>query len=167
MELLVRIAFEKYKRNKLSETVAEGLQMLIDESLKPLDLCSQWQDFRDNVLWTEEVNDIFEANLSSIANIYKQYTMKRGFHIKFMNYRDVQDWFIYQAQLPFTDQDVSFFYGMSKMTVANEKKDKQQYDTLLFVELLEMIARSSIHAKMISEKMTETDLTEKIKIILD
>jgi hypothetical protein len=45
-----------------------------------------WQLFRDTELWTLEVNDLLEANLSGLDKLYKSYCKKGNKKTKFMPY---------------------------------------------------------------------------------
>ena len=45
-----------------------------------------------------------------------------------------------------TDKEVKACYGMSKMTVIDEEKNKSEYDNIRFSEFLEFLGRIA-HAK--------------------
>ena len=127
LELIVRIANEKYRKPKLANSVAESVQMLIDQNIKPNSYESQWQGFRDKSLWTIDVNDIFEANLQNLRKIYKIYVSRGSLSKKLITVSDVVDMFMHQAKFNFTEADIEFFAGMSKMTVTDEGKFESKY----------------------------------------
>lgn len=58
-----------------------------------------------------------------------------------MTLEDAIDLFFKRSDCGLNYKDITYCYGMSKMTVANENDDGKKYDRLLFVEFLEMIVR--------------------------
>ena len=73
-ELLVRISNFKYRETGVCESYSTALEKLITENILPHAQQEPWQKFRDDVLWTIDVNDILEANLENIKKIYNTYT---------------------------------------------------------------------------------------------
>jgi hypothetical protein len=53
--------------------VEEGFSKLLNEHIFPNANPPPWQEFRDELLWTIEVNDVLEANLEGIKKIYNYY----------------------------------------------------------------------------------------------
>ena len=76
-----------------------------------------WQEFRDEDLWTREVNLVFDANTDGITKIYRKYFQIKENYFSFDNAvslmtRDTS------AGLRF--KEATYAYGMSKMSVKNE-----------------------------------------------
>lgn len=72
-EILVRVAQFKFKDPGICPTYAEGLTKLLNENIFPNALPDRWQEFRDEELWTMDVNDILEANLDGLKKVYSFY----------------------------------------------------------------------------------------------
>jgi len=68
------------------------------------------------------------------------------------------------CNLSMSEKDVTFCYGMSKMTVYDELNHNDNYFKLKFVEFLEFIARLA-HLKY--RAMADIPLVEKLEMILD
>ena len=60
-----------------------------------------------------------------------------------------------------SDKESRFSYGMSKMTVKDEVKNRAEYEKLRFVEFLEFIGRIA-YAKYIDDDFTNAEKVEKI-----
>ena len=64
-EALIRIAnkkFKEYSNNKSMTTLRDAVDKLIIEKLKPNQDIAPWQSFRDEELWTREVNLVYHDN---------------------------------------------------------------------------------------------------------
>jgi hypothetical protein len=66
MEFLARIAEKKFKEPKICKTYTEAVEKLLEEHIFKLGDKEDWQEFRDEKLWTIDVNDVFEANLGDL-----------------------------------------------------------------------------------------------------
>ena len=75
IELLVRVAKEKYRAGGPCATVAEAFEMLLDRNVLPQyrEEAQVWQGFRDDLLYTVEVNDLFLANRDGLRKVYDYY----------------------------------------------------------------------------------------------
>ena len=62
IEVLARIAQEKYQKTGQAESCAQAFEMLIERNLLPVAEAEQWQKFRDDKLHNLEVNDVYVAN---------------------------------------------------------------------------------------------------------
>ena len=61
-EALVRIANKKFKEYSKMTTLRDAVDKLIIEKLKPNQDIAPWQSFRDEELWTREVNLVYHDN---------------------------------------------------------------------------------------------------------
>lgn len=162
-EILVRVAHVKYKETGICSTYADALQMLLKENIFKYANPEPWQEFRDEELWTLDVNDIFEANIEGLKKVYSVYWEPRK---KYMTYQDAQNLFMKDTPLNLIEKEAIFCYGLSKMTVVTESDSSWQYKQLKFVELLEMIGRVA-HMKFKGTDMESLPLAKKIEFVLD
>ena len=70
-EILIRMARYKFIDSQKCTTYAEAFSLMIEVLVTPsVNKLHEWQTFRDRRLWTLEVNDLMEANLSSLQKLY-------------------------------------------------------------------------------------------------
>ena len=72
-EILLRVANVKYRETGICGTYSEALDKLIKENVYANYKAHPWQEFRDEELWTVEVNDVFEANLEGVKKVYQHF----------------------------------------------------------------------------------------------
>ena len=70
IELIVRIAIEKYKKTKIFQSAWEALEQCLKQNIEITSNHKEWQYFRETYIWTLEVNDILFFNLDSIKELY-------------------------------------------------------------------------------------------------
>lgn len=138
IEILIRIAIEKYEKTNKCNTISEAFEMLLQINVKKGSQEGQWQGFRDNLLWKMEVNDVLEANLENLRKIYKSF--ETGLKAK-MNFEDIMTLCTVMMDIGIMEKDLLFLFGMSKMTVVREIENNEKYDYLEFAEFLEFIGR--------------------------
>jgi len=106
-----------------------------------------WQGFRDDQLWTLEVDDLYKFNATGLDKLFKTFfthkTTLRG-----PVYMKKADAFklLLACGLECKEQHVLTAYAMSKSTVADEMKDYDKYNMMNYSEFLEFIGRlASLH----------------------
>jgi hypothetical protein len=139
METLLRIAYNRFVVSKQISSTAEAVQKLIEEHIIEHEKGEQWADFREEKLWTLDVNDVFEKNLDGIKILHKRYHtgMNKAFnfvHAKQMLLTECKE-------LNIIDSHVGYCWGMSHMTNKNETSKFNNYDQVNLVELLEFLGR--------------------------
>jgi hypothetical protein len=67
---LIRISYEKYGRFGTFKTYASAFKQLLDKNVIPHSTHREWQEWREKVLWTVEVNDLYLANLENLRKIF-------------------------------------------------------------------------------------------------
>ena len=72
VELLVRIAHEKFTLTKKCATVAEATDRLMTEILANWNP-EPWQEYRRDTCYTLEVNDVLETNIDGITKLREAY----------------------------------------------------------------------------------------------
>jgi hypothetical protein len=85
---------------------------------------SPWQDFRDEELWTLDVNDVLEANLKNLEKIYNKYILAVK---KYITLEDIHSIVNLHGQMEVPLEILKYCFAMSKMTVTDESKDYKKY----------------------------------------
>lgn len=94
-EALVRIAMVKYKETGETETVLEGVKILINDVLKKhYEDNYPWMGWREEKLWTIEFDDLYKTNLAAMTKLWKFYFIKKK--TKIMYLEDAQDMFVHE-----------------------------------------------------------------------
>ena len=70
--------------------------MLIEKNLKPYTGYKEWQGFRDDELWTLDVNDLMQANLEKLRKVYGHFTTP---NIRRMSYNNIVELFMEKNDL--------------------------------------------------------------------
>ena len=165
LEILVRLAQAKFKETGLCSTFEESMTRLLDEFIFPLANPEPWQEFRDELLWTLDVNDVLEANLEGLKKVYTHYHEPRK---KFMTMGDAMGLMMRDTNLGLIDKDAVYCFGMSKMSVILEQDNMWQYKRMQFVEFLELMGRIA-HKKYPDHPDSHENLSlaQKIEHVLD
>jgi hypothetical protein len=74
IEMLVRMAKDKYFRPGIASSVTEAFEMVIEKNLMPITVAHEWHGWREKELWTVECNDVIQANLDGLKKVYNYYT---------------------------------------------------------------------------------------------
>ena len=128
MEAIVRLARAKYIDTQKESLLSEGLRKIIEDDILKNWPWEPWQEFRVNQLWTKEVSDVFMVNIDIIKNLMSQYSTSRSGRKPIFGKAEVMKLFTRDSNLSLGDGETTFFYGMSKMTVVNEKNDYARYN---------------------------------------
>ena len=160
LEILVRLADAKFVQTKKIKSVSEATKVLIEDYIMKNFTPEPWQKFRDEQLWTIDVNDVLEANLENLKKIYQSYLTQVH---KFM---DLKDCIAVCAPLEMSEKDIALAFGMSKMMVIDEVRFYKKYQQLEFVEFLEFIGRAA-DVKYKGSGMASEPLASKIENVLD
>lgn len=165
LEIILRLAQSKYKETGICATYEEAMSKLLEEHIFPYANPDPWQEFRDELLWTIDVNDVLEVNLEGLKKVYTNYHEPRK---KFMTMADALSLMMKDTTLGLIEKDAIYCYGMCKMSVILEQDNMWQYKQLKFVELLELVGRIA-HQKFkdhpeLAESLT---LAQKIEHVLD
>ena len=82
IELLVRIAIEKYKKTGECKTACEAFESLLQQNIHIISQHKEWQYFRKTYIWTLEVNDVLDYNLDLIKRVFDSCTKGKQVYIK-------------------------------------------------------------------------------------
>ncbi len=119
-----------------------------------------WQSFRDEQLWTRDVNLCLDANLDSLQKLYRTFIPSHG-KKKQMSFEDALG---LAERVGVASRDSVRCYGMSKMSVVQEMaKGPSAYKSMRFVEFLEYVGRVADE----KYKNEEWPLYQKIEHVLD
>lgn len=165
MEILVRLAQFKFVNSGVCSTYEEAMQKLLEEHIFPYANPEPWQEFRDELLWTIDVNDVLEVNLDGLRKVYSFFHEPRK---KYMTMQDALNLMIKDTNLALAEKTAIFCYGMCKMSVILEQENMWQYKQLKFVELLELVGRVAHYKfKDHPELHEQLSLAQKIEHVLD
>mmetsp|Transcript_5490 Transcript_5490/g.3140 ORF Transcript_5490/g.3140 Transcript_5490/m.3140 type:complete len:151 (+) Transcript_5490:97-549(+) len=147
MEILVRIAIDKYKKNKIVETCSDAFKKLMVENILPEIKDFNENDWRFKEYCIEEVDKLYKKYLPILNSLYAKYSGKNTLpgKTKFMS---LEEWtnLINDAGLIkegyFTARDIDIAYNTSMMTQVNELSSKRHLE-MSFIEFAEAIARAA------------------------
>ena len=72
LEILVRLAKTKYHEKGICKTISASLEKILYEHVLPNHAMSiMGQQFRDDQLWTLEIDDLFKANMEALNHIFR------------------------------------------------------------------------------------------------
>ena len=134
IEFLVRLSKAKYVDTKIMPTCTSAFKRLLNETILSQNIVEKWQEFRENYIWTLEVDDLIKANYDFICSIYTEIADPKT---KKLGYKQCIETF---TNIGNSLESVKFCYGMSKMTVHLDSHTSY-YMTMEQVEFIEMICR--------------------------
>lgn len=91
LEVICRIANEKYVKTKITEKYAEALQLTVDQIIKHDKIGDEWMGFRKKLLYCNPVNDLLDPNIKALTKLYLSYHEPRK---KFMDLKDCFELFM-------------------------------------------------------------------------
>ena len=144
MEVLVRIAEEKYIKNNVEDNYTGAVKALINDHCLPYFKQFDAQKWRDDRYWNEECDDVLKYYRPVLENIYTQYSKKKvkPGQKKFMSLEelsaickkaDVYDEF-------FVERDSNLAFNLAMMTQFDELGSDRIFQ-MSFVEFLEAVGR--------------------------
>ena len=117
--------------------------------------------FREEKLWTLDVDDVLKVNIEGLRQIQEYYwTIKQ----RYMSKRNAIDLVTKDSAVQVTDKDAMYCYGMSKMTLIDEVKQSKRYVKMELPELCEFLGRV---ADIKYKDQTNFTLGQKIEFVLD
>lgn len=149
LESLVRAGIAKYGKGQATDDVATAVRMLLEQNLDanmPPAARHRANDFRNERLYTEEVDLVLKRHQVVLKALYSRYRLKPpggGLRTKSVK---LEGWlqFMQDASLidsQFTLQDANLAFLWSRMAVLDEIKDYGRYTSLTFVDFLEALGR--------------------------
>ena len=160
MEILVRICSDRYVRNKLYSTVAEGLQIMLQEHLIPFMQNYNSNKWRMEKYLCENVDLVLKCHKQILDSVYKKYSGKKAMpgQKPFMSLDEFKslcnDAKIINDQ--FTSREVDLSFHLSMMTRVDELYSKKHIE-MSFVEFVEAISRACDYANLPAEIISEEE----------
>ena len=93
---------------------------------------------KDNI-WQLEIDDLLKSNIVALQAMFKMFFITKK--TKVFSKEDAVQIFSHMADLGMLDQLVIQCWGLSKMTIENDIKQRDKYDRIVFVEFLELFCR--------------------------
>lgn len=159
LEIIVRIANVKYKDTGVCHTSTEALTKLLNENLFPNMDEAIAQTFRDQHLYTEEVNELLLRNEMGIKKLFGLFTHGQK---RYMTVRDAIDLVNSKCELRFLDRQVIRQFGLSKMPHVDAINNPEFPGRMVYVEFLEFLGRIAFEVFRDHDKMKDEPLHLKI-----
>ncbi|KAG1678758.1 hypothetical protein FOA52_012798 [Chlamydomonas sp. UWO 241] len=149
LEALCRAGLAKYGKGVATDDVALAVRMLLEENVVPnlpASAACVPNEFREQRLYTEEVDMLFKRHAVLLKAIYSRYRLKPsggGLRTKVMRLEGwnmmLSDAKLIDSQLTLTDGTLAFLW--SRMMTIDEIKDYQKYSSFSFIDMLEGLGR--------------------------
>lgn len=115
LEIVMRLAKDTYMRaNARTKSLAQALDLFMDEILLKKDTSEEWTGFRKKHLWTLPVCDLVEPNKDGLQQLYTSFHKERK---SYMDMKDCRDLFHTTTQILKTEAAVDYCFAMSKTTI--------------------------------------------------
>ena len=143
LEIIARMAKQKYFERGVCKTVAESVEKLLVDFIIPNSIESmEWQLFRDNQLWTLEVDDLFKANQYGVDQLFKKFSTLQVRNTKYLSKDDCVKMMV-DSGVPLSEKNVVVAYALSKSTIANEMEQFDKYNQMNMSEFHEFLGRAA------------------------
>ena len=177
MEVLIRLAVNKYYKPGLVPDMTQSIMRLIEDDVKPhlpAHVQQDQNDFRREYYYCEEMDDAARENQVMLKAVYKRYLMRPpqgGMRSSRMMFAPGFTEFINDAKITcesLTIRDINLLFTVSKMPVANYVKDWDKHTSLSYLDFLEVIARMSDYLSLPSyEQMHEAKYANVLDMFQD
>lgn len=145
LEILVRIAMDKYIRNKIFNSYNQAMQRLLADHLVPIMSTYKTDKWRNEEYYKEEVDLVLKANKDIFLVIYKKYSGKNTLPGKkpFMSVEEFRQVCIDSGLVGenFATREIDVCFSQSMMTQVDELYNKRHLE-MSFIEFLEAICRA-------------------------
>ena len=144
LEILVRIAIDKYIKNKICDTASEAVVRLFQEHVSKTLNSYNIKGWRESRLWNEKCDLVLKAYLTLLKDIYSRYSGQKSKpgQKKFMSIDELRR-FCSDCDLlaeNFQDRDVSIAFNFSIMLQLDELSSDRHLQ-MCFPEFVEAFAR--------------------------
>lgn len=164
MEILVRIAHDKYLRNKISFSLTEAMQRLMQDHLMPKFAKYSVNCWRENEYFCEIVDVTLKAHKIILESLYEKYSGRNSLPGQkiFMSLGEFRE-ICNEGGLindKFANREIDLCYYNSIMTQVDELNNKR-HSEMRFIEFIEAITRVSSISSTGSEIRDELKLPPK------
>lgn len=151
MEMLVRIAKDKYVRNKITTDMGEAVQKLVNEHVNPAVAKYHHQMWRDQRYLCEEVDLVYKAYKPVLDTVFNKYSgryTKPGYK-RFMSLEEFTDFCNAAGYIneTFVARETNICFNCAMMTQMDEIH-KRRHLEMSFVEFLEALGRGCDEANL-------------------
>lgn len=169
LEILARMAKAKYLDHGACTSVVEGLRFLLDHILGESPMV-RWASWRENKLWTTEMNNLFHNNIDPLKKSF--FHIARKPKAKRIRMADMIQYFVLCREPEYDGIRVAerYFrtcYALCKMPVQNEEHEMEQYKAIVFVEYLEFLGRLAEFKFKDQPSIQEEPLVTRCEYLLD
>ena len=148
LEVVIRIAVQKYLRSGDTDDVSDAVRMLCDKNIRPnLDdeAIHDSNQFRKHRLYFEDVDKCMKKHMSRLKMIFKVFAKPKVGFTKF-DLMDMEEWFFLLKCCDLFDEDFTqregkLAFAWSQMAVADEVRRRLQFKCITFEDFLEALAR--------------------------
>ena len=179
--MLIRIAKHRYCITRRCKTVSEAFKKLMDDIILPFYYreFTIWQNFRQQLLWSMDCDDLFKANKDEVQKLWEKYSAimspKKKYCLSALKLsedvivlEDCYQMIIDDAAIDIDKNDVKIAFQLSKQTVIKDADEKGMItlSRMVVCEFYEFIGRIAV-LKFNNSEMAEISLADKICSVLD
>jgi hypothetical protein len=154
IELIVRVALDRFVRTKMSPSISEAVSRLMNEKLGDQMGISLDNSWRMKSYITEEVDIVYKTHRPILENVFKRFSGKKSLpgQKPFMSVEEFKELCIKAGLLttPNPERDLEVCFGAAMMVQVDEIYAKKHVE-MNFVEFLEALARVSTFKEMTGE----------------
>ena len=177
IEILVRIAGDRYVRNKIYSTINDSIERLIKDHLISIFSKFRFDKWRLESYLCEEVDLVLRANKEVFNSLFKKYSGKRTLpgKKKFMSLEEFRSLCTDAGLIGdnFATREVDVCFNQAMMTQIDELYSKKHME-MSYVEMLEAISRALDSTNSIPDlndfnciSLIQTNLSKKIEAGID
>ncbi|KAL4479131.1 hypothetical protein ABPG72_008961 [Tetrahymena utriculariae] len=179
VELMGRLALDKFIRTKVAKTSSEALRLLLNNQ-KFLQYIAEYEDpqqWRNIRFWTKQCDEMMKRYINFIKTLWNEYSDSRKSekrsapsNQKTMSLQEFQDMVedFHLKDTLLTERDIVLSYNLSLQTLQDEI-NSEKYMAMNFVEFLEGLARLAEFKSRtpVGERDEAYQNSEKIQIRLE
>lgn len=160
MEIIVRLALDKYLRKKVVQTPTEAVERLVNVDMWPILFKYDSNRWRWDYYICEEVDLVYKAHKPILDNIWTRFSvrLKKPGQKNFMCLEEFSDICTNSGLINefFVAREIDVCYNLAMMTQVDELNN-DRFREMTFVEFLEALGRACGEASMapIGESLTE------------
>lgn len=164
----MRIANAKFRETGHTHSYYHALERLLKEHVLYKFKCEPLMSFREELLWTQECNDVYEVNFQPLFKVFTHFYEATPSAVKkHMSMKDAIELVTHLTPVCLPVQQAILCYGLSKMTVIEDATESTvRYKRLQYVEFLDYLGRVA-DAKFKKSDLDVLPLHKKIEFVID
>lgn len=146
VELITRIAFDKYYRSKITKTITEAVEKLLKEDLESVMLTYNAGNVLRNKLFTEECENVFRCYMPCLEQLFDRFSKRKTLpgQIPFVSIEEFRELCITSGlqtnSLMIRDFDICYAYSMGQQIDEIYQKKHMEMRFSEFIEALSRVA---------------------------